>query len=73
MARGDMAAIAGLGDAAAVARAAADGRAAGWLEAGADGALHLPSAAHRRAALAAASPALCARIAEPALALLRRR
>jgi transcriptional regulator with GAF, ATPase, and Fis domain/tetratricopeptide (TPR) repeat protein len=67
---GDPAALAGLADAAAVARAAADGRAAGWLEAGADGALHLPSAAHRRAALAAASPALCARIAEPALALL---
>ena len=45
-------------------------RAAGWLEATSDGAVRLPSAAHRRAALAAADPALRARIATRALAHL---
>ncbi len=70
---GDMAAIAGLGDAAAVAARRRTGVRPGGSRLGPTAPLHLPSAAHRRAALAAASPALCARIAEPALALLRRR
>jgi len=63
-------------EAAAIARLAADGdaaagaRAAGWLESISDGAVRLPSAAHRRAAIAAAEPALRARMATWALAHL---
>jgi transcriptional regulator with GAF, ATPase, and Fis domain len=63
----DAGAIAGLANAG---PAAGGGRAAGWLEPAVDGALRLPSVAHRRAALAAAEPALRARIATRALATL---
>jgi transcriptional regulator with GAF, ATPase, and Fis domain len=65
----DAADVAGLAGAEA-ARAAAGARAGGWLQPGADGAAHLPSVAHRRAALAAASPALRGRVADRALARL---
>jgi transcriptional regulator with GAF, ATPase, and Fis domain len=63
----DAADVAGLS--AGGAGASAHARAAGWLQSTADGPC-LPSAAHRRAAMAAASPALRRRIAEHALARL---
>ncbi len=64
---GDAAAIAELRDGAG---ATAGARAAGWLESISDGGTRLPSAAHRRAALAASDPASRARVARRALAVL---
>ncbi|HXU05169.1 MAG TPA: sigma 54-interacting transcriptional regulator [Polyangia bacterium] len=66
---GDPGALAELSDGAAAA-AATDGRAAAWLELTPDGAVRLPSAAHRRAALATAGSALRTRVANRALAVL---
>jgi serine/threonine-protein kinase PknK len=65
---GDAGAIAELRDGGAAAAGVA--RAAGWLEIGADGGVRLPSAAHRRAALAASDAALRQRVAVRALARL---
>jgi serine/threonine-protein kinase PknK len=57
-------------DEATTARLSSIARAAGWLELGPGGELHLAGAAHHRAALAAASPALASEIAAGALPLL---